>query len=126
MCMVFMIFYSSVAAQASSFAGWMIRVVFRATFTLSSLLRASPVFCLSTKCSIRCSSYFSSWQHRQQKLSLWASRAAEAAERPPRLTAGAAPLIAQLHIQKLNELQTNFSQMTCWKLRHNLLQILLL
>ena len=68
MCMVFMIFYSSVAAQASSFAGWMIRVVFRATFTLSSLLRASPVFCLSTKCSIRCSSYSSSWQHRQQKL----------------------------------------------------------
>ena len=50
-----MIFYCSAAARASSFAIWLIRVDLRVTFTLSSLLRVLPVFCLLIKRSICCS-----------------------------------------------------------------------
>ena len=85
--------------RASSFASWLLRVVFRAAFTLCSLLRVSPVFCLSTKCSICCSFF---WVFLMALVtstagtSLGASAAAEAAEGPPGLTAAAAPLPVSL------------------------------
>ena len=92
-----MIFYCS----ASSFASWLIRVDFRVTFTLYSCLRASLVCCLSTKCSI-CYSFFVVFIMAVGTLtadtSLWASEAAEAAERPPGLTAAAAPRIAEVSV----------------------------